>query len=312
MLLAASDPFTGLPALKAKYAAGERPSDDLAGWALSWLLTGDEAFARRAVDEMRRVRLPVGPRTRGPTSTTSRASLAFDWLYGSPAFDAALKDQVAAELVAGAERMLDASSLADPASASYHNHSIRELALATFALAATEGHPSVAARVAPLLASARRALDNMLETSELVTPSGGYHESMDYMRITFAPLAMLAELRRTTTGEDPARRWGVFRNMGPTYLYKVLPDGSTARDDDNEYPHLDAVDSVVLGYAVHRFKDPYAAWFLRESGWLPEKWRLPVLAVPLERPTGRCRATRGARAPRSCRASASSRASATS
>ena len=65
--------------------------------------------------------------------------------------------------------------------------------------------------------------------------------------------------------------------MGPSYLYKVLPDGSTARDDDNEYPHLDAVDSVVLGYAVHRFKDPYAAWFLQQSGWLPEKWRLPVL-----------------------------------
>ena len=59
------------------------------------------------------------------------------------------------------------------------------------------------------------------------------------MRITWAPLALMAELRRTTTGEDPARRFGVFRNMGPTYLYKVLPDGSTARDDDNEFPHLD-------------------------------------------------------------------------
>jgi hypothetical protein len=87
----------------------------------------------------------------------------------------------------------------------------------------------------------------------------------------------MAELRRTTTGEDPARRFGVFRNMGPTYLYKVLPDGSTARDDDNEYPHLQALDSVVLGYAVHRFKDPYAAWILKESGWLPPKWDIPVL-----------------------------------
>ena len=84
-----------------------------------------------------------------------------------------------------------------------------------------------------------RALDNILETTELVNPEGGYHESMDYMRITFAPLALMAELRRTTTGDDPARRFGVFRNMGPTYLYKVLPDGSTARDDDNEFPHLD-------------------------------------------------------------------------
>ena len=77
-------------------------------------------------------------------------------------------------------------------------------------------------------------------------PEGGYHESMDYMRITWAPLALMAELRRTSTREDPARRLGVFRSMGPTYIYKVLPDGSTARDDGNEFPCLDAVDKVLL------------------------------------------------------------------
>jgi hypothetical protein len=276
MLLSATDPFSSLARLQAKYAAGERPSDELAGWALTWLLTGDESFARRAVDEMRRVRLPAANNSR-PYFDYVRRSLAFDWLYGSPLFDAALKDQVAAELVGGAEHILTLQGLADPANASFHNHSIRELALATFAAVACEGHPSVSARVPPLLASVRRSLDNMLETSDLVAPSGSYHESMDYMRITFAPLAMLAELRRTTTGEDPARRWGVFPSMVAGYLYKVLPDGSTARDDDNEFPHLDAVDSMVLGYAVHRFKDPYAAWYLKQSGWLPDKWRLPVL-----------------------------------
>ena len=71
-----------------------------------------------------------------------------------------------------------------------------------------------------------RALDNILETTDLVDPQGGYHESTDYMRITWAPLALMAEMRRTRTGEDPARRFGVFANMGTTYLYKVLPDGS--------------------------------------------------------------------------------------
>ena len=228
----------------------------------------------------------------------------------SLAFDPALKDQVAAELVGGAANMLRLQSLANPSTVSFHNHSIRELALATFAVVATDGHPSVAARVAPLLAGIRRSLDNMLDTSELVAPTGGYHESMDYMRITFAPLAMLAELRRTTTGEDPARRWSVFANMGPTYLYKVLPDGSTARDDDNEYPHLDAVDNIVLGYAVHRFKDPYAAWFLQKSGWLPDRWRLPVLEFLWSDRTVR-RAIPRSRGRTSCRTSASSRASVT-
>jgi len=276
LLIAERDPFSGIPVLKARYAAGARPSDDGPGWALTYVLTGDESFARRSIAEMQ------GPiRASGKGSSLymdyMRRALQFDWLYGCPCFDAALKDRVAAELVDGAARMLALQSLADPAQASYHNHTTRELALAVFALTAVEGHPSVEARAAPMRAQTQRALDNILETTELVDPEGGYHESMDYMRITFAPLALMAELRRTTGGEDPARRFGVFREMGTTYLYKVLPDGSTARDDDNEFPHLDDLDNVVLGYAVFRFKDPYAAWFLKKSGWLPAKWRIPIL-----------------------------------
>ena len=173
--------------------------------------------------------------------------------------------------------MLALPSLADPSQASYHNHTARELALAAFALWAVEGEPSVESRAAPMRAQVDRALDNILETTDLVDPQGGYHESTDYMRITWAPLALLAEMRRTRTGFDPARRWGVFASMGTTYLYKLLPDGSCARDDDDEFPHLDDVDSVVLGYAVHRFKDPYAAFLLRKSGWLGATWRIPVL-----------------------------------
>ena len=41
-------------------------------------------------------------------------SMAFDWLYDYPGFDAALKDQVAADLVAGAEQMLALPSLEGP------------------------------------------------------------------------------------------------------------------------------------------------------------------------------------------------------
>jgi heparin/heparan-sulfate lyase len=246
------------------------------GWALTYVLTGDESFARRALAALPDTR-PKGLKGSNLYMQYLWRSLTFDWLYGYAGFDAALKDRVAGELVDGAARMLALPSLADPAQASYHNHTVRELALATFALAAVEGHPSVEARAAPLRAQADRALDNILETTDLVDPEGGYHESTDYMRITWAPLALMAELRRTRTGEDPARRHGVFRNMGTTYLYKVLPDGSEARDDDDEFPHLDDIDDVVLGYAIHRFKDPYAAWLLRTSGWLPSQWGIPVL-----------------------------------
>jgi Heparinase II/III-like protein len=284
MLIAERDPFSGLPALRARWAAGERPSEDLPGLALSYLLSGDESFARRAVDELRADR-PTGQRGSNRYVRYLNRSLAFDWLYGYAGFDAALKDAVAADLVAGAEQMLALPSLADPAQASYHNHTVRELALAFFSLTAVEGHPSVESRAAPLRERASRAFDNILEQTELVDPDGGYHESTDYMRITWAPLAMMAEVRRTATGDDPAARWSVFRNMGTTYLYKVLPDGSEARDDDDEFPHLDTRDNVVLGYAVHRFKDPYAAWLLQQKAWLPSEWANPVLQFLWSDPT---------------------------
>jgi hypothetical protein len=276
LLVAEQDAFAGLPALRARWAAGERPTTDLAGLALSWLLSGDDAFARRALAELRADR-PTGQKGSSRYVRYLNRALAFDWLYAHPGFDTAFKDAVAADLVAGAEQMLALPSLRDPGQASYHNHTVRELALAVFSLAAVEGHPPVEGRAAPLRAQAWRALDNVLEQTELVNPDGGYHESTDYMRITWAPLALMAEVRRTATGYDPATRWSVFRNMGPTYLYKVLPDGSEARDDDNEYPHLDTRDNVVLGYAVHRFKDRHAAWLLEQRGWLPAEWANPVL-----------------------------------
>jgi hypothetical protein len=276
LLVAAHDPFSGIERLRARYAKGARPSDDLPGWALTYLLTGDESYAKKALAELPQAKLR-GIKGSNRYLVVLWKALAFDWLHGYAGFDPALRDEVAAELVDGAARMLALQSLADPAQASYHNHTARELALAAFALWAVEGHPSVEERAAPMRAMVDRALDNVLETTELVNPQGGYHESTDYMRITWAPLALLAEMRRTRTGADPARRWGMFASMGTTYLYKVLPDGSCARDDDDEFPHLDELDSVVLGYAVHRFKDPYAAFLLRKSGWLPAAWRIPVL-----------------------------------
>lgn len=276
LLVSEHDPWSGLPALRARWAAGERASEDLPGLALSYLLSGDESYARRALEDLRADR-PTGWKGSSRYIRYFRRALAFDWLYGYAGFDDAFKDEVAADLVDGAERMLSLPSLRDPEQASYHNHTVRELALALFSLVAVEGHPSVEARAAPLLRQAWRAFDNILETTGLVDPDGAYHESTDYMRITWAPLAMMAELRRTATGEDPALRWSVFRNMGKTYLYKVLPDGTEARDDDDEFPYLDSRDNVVLGYAVHRFKDPYAAWLLGHRAWLPREWANPVL-----------------------------------
>src|SRR5437016_9464200 len=235
LLIGKDDPFTGLTIFRARYAAGMRPSDDIAGWALTYFVTGDESFARRALDEMRRTHPPekVGSRT---YMDYVRWSLAFDWLYDHKDFDGALKDRIAGELLNGAERMLQDNSLADPSLVSYHNYVARFLTLGTFALTAIEGHPSTEVRAAPLRERARRSLDNMLDISQFITPEGGYHESMDYMRITFLPMALLAELRRTTSGDDPARRFTAYSHYADTYLFKTLPDGTTSRRGYHEWP----------------------------------------------------------------------------
>jgi heparin/heparan-sulfate lyase len=276
MLIGEHDPLTGFKTLRARYEAGARPPDDIDGWALSYLLTGDETFAKRAVQKMRETHTPeqVGSRT---YPEYVKWSLAFDWLYNYAGFDDALKDRVAKELLQAAEKMLQDQSLKEVQLAMYHNYTVRYLTLALFALTAIEGQPSVESRAAPLRKHARAVFDHILDLTNFITPDGGYHESMDYQRITYAPLAMVAELLRTTDNSDPALRYTVFHHYTDTYLYKVLPDGTTARDDDNEFPYLEWEDNICFGYTVNRFKDPYAAWMLRKSGWPAQaKWRVPI------------------------------------
>jgi hypothetical protein len=277
LLLLQDDPFSGLDLLKARYDTGRRPSADFPGWSLCWQLTKKDEFAERAIAAIRAVPgLPKGSPSHSWMQFVS-LSLAFDWLYEHPAFDATLKDSLANGLLDGASTLLAGPDLSIPEQASYHNYVLRYLAIVSFALAAVRAHPSVADRCRALRQRTQRAFDNILETTQLVTPEGSYHESMDYFRITLAPLAMLAELQRTTTAIDPARRYTVFASIGATYLYKLLPDGTPSREGDNEYPVLDERDTALLGYAVHRFKDPYCAWLLRSSGFVPPHWVLPVL-----------------------------------
>ncbi len=277
LLIADADPFTGLHLLRSRYAAGKRPSEDMEGWALSWVLTGQEAFAERALAEMRKKNISSGGKPSRSWVDYARWSLAFDWLLEYRGFERGLQNRVADELKEGAARMLATPDFADPRQYSYHNYAVRYLALAAFSSAAIEGYSNCDAACAGWRKRIAECLTNVLETSEMVTPDGSYHESMDYMRITWASLVLLAELQRTTTGVDPAFHFSVFRNVGATYLYKLLPDGTPSREGDNEYPVLDSRDTALLGYAVNRFKDPYSAWLLRESGFVGKEWVLPVL-----------------------------------
>src|SRR4029078_11503283 len=145
MLIGEHDPLTGFNIPRARYDAGERPHDDIDGWALSYVLTGDETFAKRAIEKIRETHTPdqVGSRT---YPEFVKWSLAFDWLYNYPGFDTELKDRVASELLRAAEKMLEDQSLKAVELAMYHNYTVRYLTLALFALTAVEGHSSVETR----------------------------------------------------------------------------------------------------------------------------------------------------------------------
>ena len=207
LLIADADPFTGIPLLKSRYAAGKRPSDDMEGWALSWRLTGQDSFAERAVAQVQSKHLVADGKPSRSWLDYARWALAFDWLFDYRGFDHALKERVAGELRDGAAAMLATPDFADPGQFSYHNYAVRYLALASFASAAVEGYPDCDARCLAWHDKIAKSLANVLDITNIVSPEGSYHESMDYMRITWASLTLLAELQRTTTGVDPAQHF---------------------------------------------------------------------------------------------------------
>jgi hypothetical protein len=170
-----------------------------------------------------------------------------------------------------AGQRLATADFSDPASSL--SQSNQRTGAADLRFAATEGqHTGCNDSCSAWREKVSKCLANILETTKLVSPEGSYHESMDYMRITWACLTLLAELQRTTTGIDPAHHYSVFANIGNTYLYKLLPDGTPSREGDNEYPILDLRDTAVLGYAVNRFKDPYSACAAKECILFRTMW----------------------------------------
>ena len=103
MMLGERDAFSSVDVLRMRYAAGRRPPDDIAGDALSWLLTGKKDFGEKCIATMRASALSE-PGSRSWPTYASHA-LAFDWLYEFPAFDEELKDQIMKQLLEGAMTM---------------------------------------------------------------------------------------------------------------------------------------------------------------------------------------------------------------
>ena len=184
LLITSKDPFTGIPLLKNRHDGGMRPSDDMEGWALSWLLTKDDQFAERALAAMRTNHIGKGGKPSRSWVDYARWSMVFDWLYNFRGFEDNLRARIATELMDGAAAMIGTPDFADPNSYSYHNYAVRYLSLPAFVSVALDGYSGCSKRCTAWREKVTSCFTNVLETTQFATPEGSYHESMDYMRIT--------------------------------------------------------------------------------------------------------------------------------
>src|ERR1051326_7744421 len=113
LLISNTDAFTGMTLLRTRYANGMRPSEDMEGFALSWLLTRQASFAEKALAAMRAGHITKGVKPSRSWVDYARWSLALDWLSGYPGFEPALQNRIANELMDGASAMLATPDFAD-------------------------------------------------------------------------------------------------------------------------------------------------------------------------------------------------------
>src|SRR5882757_8741632 len=146
MLLLQTDPFSGLDLLRARYAAGKRPSEDVPGWALSWQITGKNEFAEKAIAGLQKVLAESKGKASRVWMNHVGMALAFDWLYEHKSFNAKLKEEIAETLLDNTLKLFALPDLAIPELTSYHNYVLRYIAAVSFAMAAVGNERSVAER----------------------------------------------------------------------------------------------------------------------------------------------------------------------
>lgn len=281
MFLRPGDPYSDPKMLRKRYDRGgvDIEGNTMAGKALAWRIVGDPFAAGFALGELLK--------SKGYASRlwyeVAEFAMTADWLSTYQRFTPAMKNYLGDCLLKNAEFTAGVSGFGEPASCSLHNIAVHELALCFFAFMGGARLAPANAKIGPLRVMLDLCLRNVMEQMQFVVPDGSYHESMDYMRHTYVPLAMISEMRRSLIGQDVAEQISTFANIGTSYVYKLLPDGTLSREGDCEFAFITGLDPMALGYAVHRFQDRYAAWMLQNTLDLPP-WQMPVMRFLWDNP----------------------------
>ncbi|MGQ9662216.1 MAG: hypothetical protein ACUVWX_07765 [Kiritimatiellia bacterium] len=89
------------------------------GWAARWLLTGDAAAGKRALELLKAYRFDPSESPSYSGIVAQRAAAAYDWLCGHPDFTPAIRQGVAAELEKAAERFFRSLESGGPSTPFY-------------------------------------------------------------------------------------------------------------------------------------------------------------------------------------------------
>lgn len=203
-----------------------------AALAVCWVVTGDDRFARSAIDQL--VNAPISKSGPGTYSDIWAFALAWDWLYDHPLFTVAMRDAAATRI---SERLsTELVHLDDGWMAMWHgrNQAANGAMVAALALGDRPGEEANLQRAAAHYAEALRAYDY----------SEGWPEGPSYwIHNRAAPYVVAADCFLSATGKESIDGISVrqaIRKLGLWTLYQYAPNGVFE-------PYGDAGYSLPLG-----------------------------------------------------------------
>lgn len=267
--------------LKEKYRGktadevGRLAGPSIVGMALTYVITGDEDWGRKAIARALAPPVDPGSRHRDLDSKEGRSksrdiqrsladrAICYDWCY--PLLSRDEKDLFVAQMLPEMKKAVDYKRVWR----SFHNGMYAHAWPLTAAALALHGDHPFARESLDFL---KPELEDAMRTFDNVFPDGEWAEGMDYNRhSTYHALRLLLAIK-TATGLDALATSPHLRNTGQYIIYSAKPDGMALSDDDNDWPYLGDWEHVALLMLNEEFRDGYNQAFINRCP--AERFRL--------------------------------------
>ncbi len=217
------------------------------GLALAYVLTGEEASGRAAIEQA------LAGATGFNANAATPLAIAYDWC--GPVWTPEERTKAREWMAAFIRHEMGRGSLWS----SFHNFHYSVGQAVGFAAIAMYGEDPVAAEALDFL---NAEYHDALKVFEMLFPDGEWPESFDYNRVsTYRALRFLWAIK-TACGVDLMRDSVHMRNTSLYIIYGSKPNGLVCTDDDVDWPYLSDLDREALLFCVAEWRDPYAQYYL--------------------------------------------------